>query len=148
LLLGLSWFLRRLERSGRFGFDGERDVAGLPAAMFFIWLLITVASPVSATFSRASETRADQYALELLKQPEEFRSLMVKLAKVNMANLQPPWWTSTLLASHPKVIDRIAHAERFARENGLALQPPSPELFRVPMLSAAPKPQAVSAPAE
>ncbi|MFN7133243.1 MAG: M48 family metalloprotease, partial [Myxococcales bacterium] len=42
LLLGLSWFLRRLGRSGRFGFDGERDVAGLPAAMFFIWLLITV----------------------------------------------------------------------------------------------------------
>ncbi len=132
VLLAMSWVLRRLGRTGRFGFESDRDVTSLPAALAFMWLLSATAGPISNAYSRHLEMRADRHALELLDQPEQLRSLMVKLARVNMSNLQPPWWTATLLASHPRVIDRIDAIERYAKEKGLALAEPSPALFRTP----------------
>lgn len=131
-LLGMSWLLRRLGRSGRFGFDSDRDVRSLPAALALIWAISMTVAPLTNAYSRQRELAADRYALELLNQPEELRSLMVKLARVNMANLKPPLWSSVLLASHPRVIDRIEAIEAYAAEKGIALADPTPELFRTP----------------
>jgi STE24 endopeptidase len=123
--------LRWLGRRKRFGFDGDTDVASLPAAMLLSWAIAFAGNPLSAAYERHLERRADQYALELLRQPEAFRSMMVKLGTLNRADLHPPGWVVVLLTSHPRVIDRIEHAERFAREQGIAMSPASPAAFQV-----------------
>jgi STE24 endopeptidase len=135
-LVPYLWFiavaLRRLGRRGRLGFDGDRDVASLPAVLLLVWCVTTALNPIGGAYGRYLEHRADRYALELLEQPESFRSMMVKLASLNMADLHPPAWVVLLLASHPPTIERIERAEQFAREKGIAMAEPMPELFRAP----------------
>ncbi|MGI5864501.1 MAG: M48 family metalloprotease [Myxococcales bacterium] len=124
--------LRRLGRRGRLGFDGDRDVASLPAVLLLVWFVTTALKPIGGAYGRYLEHRADRYALELLEQPESFRSMMVKLASLNRADLHPPAWVVLLLATHPPTLERIERAERFARERGIAMAEPSPALFGVP----------------
>jgi STE24 endopeptidase len=125
----LARILRRFGRSGRLGFDGDHDVASLPAAFLFMWVCSTIANPASCAYSRYLEHRADAYALELLRQPEELRAMMVKLARVNLSDLEPPATWVALRYSHPPVLERIGKIEAFARKEGIGLEEPSPARF-------------------
>lgn len=131
-LWALALLLRRLGRKGRFGFEDDRDVASLPMMFFLCWLGSLVADPIGNAYSRHLEGRADQYALELLEQPAAFRSLMVKIARNNLADLHPPAYIRHIFASHPAVMDRIAAAEAFAQARNLPMPEPRPELFVLP----------------
>ncbi|MBI5549404.1 MAG: M48 family metalloprotease [Deltaproteobacteria bacterium] len=132
MLWALAWALRRLGRRRRFGFDDDRDVASLPMVFFLQWLVSFGTDPVAAAYGRHLERRADQYAFELLEQPEAFRAMQVKLARSNLADVHPPAWVRYLIASHPPVMERIEAAERFAWERGIPMREPSPELFSIP----------------
>lgn len=132
VLAMLAFVLRRLGRSGRLGFDGDHDVASLPMAFFLVWLLEFAAGPVSNAYSRDLERKADRYALELLEQPDAFRSMMVKVVRTNLADCHPPAWVRVLLHGHPPVMERIGAAEAFARERSLALPEATPERFSIP----------------
>ncbi len=134
----LSRFLRAMGRTGRFGFDGDHDVRSLPAVFLFWWMFVTLPDPVASWRARAEETRADDYALELLDQPAAFRSMMVKLGRVNLADLDPPLWRF-LGHSHPRILDRLERAEEFARQKGRLLPEARPELFAVPELALPPQ---------
>lgn len=145
----MALFMRRLGRSGKLGFDGDRDVASLPAAFFFVWLVNSASAPVSSAYSRHLEYRADEYALTLLKDPATFRSMMVKLARTNRGDPLPPDWAVFMVASHPPVLARIENIERFAAEHGIALAAPTPELFLTKGTSVdftKPKPPAIATP--
>jgi STE24 endopeptidase len=71
--------------------------------------------PISSRLSRAVERRADQFSLELAGAPEAFISFERGVALQNLADLQPPWWVSRLLASHPPTLERIGAAVTFAQ---------------------------------
>lgn len=132
LLWLVAFVLRALGRRGRFGFTDDRDVRALPAIMALLFLLSAVQAPLANAHSRALERRADDYALELLGQPEAFRSMMVKLALINAADLHPPLWMQVQWKSHPLVIERIQRAEAFAQAHGIELTAPTPQRFALP----------------
>ena len=58
--------------------------------------------------------------------------MMVKLALINGPNLHAPIWMQIMWNSHPPTIERIEHAEIFARQNGIALEPATPQMFSLP----------------
>ncbi|HEY3450567.1 MAG TPA: M48 family metalloprotease [Myxococcales bacterium] len=128
-LWALALLLRRLGKGGRWGFDDDRDVASLPMMFFLCWVASLFVDPVGNAYSRYLETRADRYALELLEQPAAFRSLMVKLARNNLADVHPPAYIRYVFAGHPPVMERIAAAEAFASSRGLPMPEARPDLF-------------------
>jgi STE24 endopeptidase len=130
----LARLLRWLGRGGRLGFTSDRDVASLPVIYLAFALVWYLAAPLSSAYSRHLERRADDYALELLRQPEAFRALMVKLVKLNMADVHPPLY-ARVLSGHPLAIERIERAETFARRHALPMAEPNPAMFQVPEAS-------------
>ncbi len=132
LLWLVAWLLRAMGRRGRFGFDDDRDVRSLPAIMALLFVLGALQAPVANAHSRMMENRADDYALELLAQPEAFRSLMIKLALINAADLHPPLWMQIQWKTHPLVIERVRRAEAFAASRGIELLPSEPRRFALP----------------
>ena len=124
--LGLLAFgLRKLGRTGRFGFTSDRDPTSLPAAMCLFWLVTTVASPLANTDARRRESKADRYAVDLTADPDAFRAAMVKVARVNKLDLTPPPLIVTLLYSHPAVAERILTADHWAEEHRAAAPAPA-----------------------
>lgn len=132
LLWLVAFLLRAMGRWGKLGFEDDRDVRALPAIMALLFLLGALQAPLANAHSRALERRADDYALELLGQPEAFRSMMVKLALINAADLHPPLWMQVQWKSHPLVIERIQRAEAFAEARGVELATPTPQRFALP----------------
>ena len=131
-LWALSLMLRWLGKGGRWGFEDDRDVASLPMMFFLCWLASLFTDPVGNAYSRYLEARADQYAFELLREPASFRSLMVKIARNNLADVHPPAYIRYVFAGHPPVMERIAAAEAFAQAKGLPMPEARPELFVLP----------------
>ena len=136
LLTPLLWLfavlLRRLGRSGRLGFDDDRDVRCLPAVFALLFILDTLQAPVANIVSQTYEHRADDYALHLLEKPEAFRSLMIRLALINASDVHPPLWMQVQWKSHPPVVERAEHAEKFAKERGIRMPEANPRDFFLP----------------
>jgi len=72
-----------------------------------------VAAPIGLVgnrLSRALERRADAYSLALSGAPDAFVSFERAIALQNVADLDPPRWVSSLLATHPSTGARIGAA--------------------------------------
>ena len=64
--------------------------------------------------SRAIERRSDAYSLTLTDAPDAFISFERAIAVQNVADLEPPRWFTSLLATHPPTAERIGSAVSFA----------------------------------
>ncbi len=88
--------------------------AGTPAGLPALALAAGVASApiaiIGSRLSRAIERRADAYSLELTHAPEAFVAFERQIALQNLADIDPPRWLQTLLASHPSTAERIGAA--------------------------------------
>jgi len=97
----------------------ERGTAGaLPALAL---AAVAVGAPtglIGNRLSRAIERRSDAYSLVLTDAPEAFISFERAIAVQNVADLEPPRWLTSLLATHPPTAERIGSAVSFARRNG------------------------------
>ncbi|HET8977126.1 MAG TPA: M48 family metalloprotease [Solirubrobacteraceae bacterium] len=97
---------------------------GTPAALAALALAAAlVSTPIGAVangLSRAVERRADHFSLELAGAPEAFVSFERTIALQNVADLDPPWWVSRLLATHPPTAERIGAAVAFAQAHAAA----------------------------
>jgi STE24 endopeptidase len=96
----LSW-----ELSPARGTPGELPALALAAAV--------VGAPtglIGNRLSRAIERRSDAYSLNLTGAPEAFISFERAIAVQNVADLEPPRWLTSLLATHPPTAERIAAA--------------------------------------
>ncbi|HUO74312.1 MAG TPA: M48 family metalloprotease [Solirubrobacteraceae bacterium] len=95
------------------------DERGTPAALPALALAVgTVAAPIGLIgnrLSRALERRADELSLELTGAADAFVSFERTIALQNVADLDPPRWVSTILATHPPTTERIGAALRYAR---------------------------------
>jgi STE24 endopeptidase len=76
--------------------------------------LITM--PLTNSWSRWREVKADAYALRTTGKPEAFVSAMTRLANQNLADTEPPAWVEFLLHSHPSISKRVAMAKNFELE--------------------------------
>ena len=97
----------------------ERGTARtLPALALAAALVAAPTGLIGSRLSRAVERRADAFSLELSGSPDAFISFERAIALQNVADLRPPRWVSSLLASHPPTLERIGAAVTYARRSG------------------------------
>ena len=97
----------------------ERGTAGaLPALALAAILVGAPTGLIGNRLSRAIERRSDAYSLELTEAPEAFISFERAIAVQNVADLKPPRWLTSLLATHPPTAERIGAAVRYSDSDG------------------------------
>ena len=99
----------------------ERGSAGaLPALALAAALVGAPTALIGNRLSRAIERRSDAYSLTLTDAPDAFISFERAIAVQNVADLEPPRWFTSLLATHPPTAERIGSAVSFAGEAATA----------------------------
>jgi STE24 endopeptidase len=94
----------------------ERGTAAtLPALAFSAGLISLPVGLIANRLSRAVERRADAFSLELSRAPDAFVSFERAIALQNVADLDPPRWVTSILATHPPTTERIGAALAYAR---------------------------------
>lgn len=112
--LGLvEWVFRRSAKRGWFGITERADIRALPLILLVFDLSMSAAGPVSGWVSRRREWAADRYGLTLTKNPDAFASMLVKAARVNKMDPEPPRWLVVKGLSHPPIGERVDFARRF-----------------------------------
>lgn len=111
-LFGVDQLLRWVARRRFWGVTESPDIRALPVVMLAFGLCTSFAKPVSAAFSRERERQADLYGIRLTQNPEAFESMLVKAARVNKMDPDPPRWMTLKGRSHPTIRERIEAVER------------------------------------
>lgn len=97
----------------------ERGTPGaLPALALAAAVVGVPTGLIGNRLSRAIERRSDAYSLTLTDAPEAFISFERAIAVQNVADLEPPRWLISLLATHPPTAERIAAAVGYASGDG------------------------------
>jgi STE24 endopeptidase len=106
----------------------------LPALALSAAAVGVPAGLIGSRLSRAVERRADAYSLELSQAPEAFISFQRSIALQNVADVTPPRWVRTLLASHPSTAERIGTAVAYSdsSEPSEPSEPPYSGKFLMP----------------
>jgi STE24 endopeptidase len=108
LLFAIDRLLRSSAARGWFGTTRFADIRTLPLLWLLTFLLFFLSTPLSAAFSREREREADRYALRLTQDPDAFRRMLVKAARVNKMDPEPPRWVVLKGHSHPPIGERLA----------------------------------------
>jgi STE24 endopeptidase len=108
LLFAIDRLLRLAAARGWFGTTRFADIRTLPLLWLLIFLVFSLSGPFSAVFSREREREADRYALRLTEDPAAFRRMLMKAARVNKMDPEPPRWVVLKGYSHPPIGERLA----------------------------------------
>ena len=107
------------------GASGPGDPRVAPFLFLVVSVFELIALPLGSALSRRWEREADRSSLELTRDPEAFESAHRRLARANLADLEPPRAVYALLFSHPTPPERIAAARAWAARS-------DEELMRAP----------------
>lgn len=93
------------------GLAGLADIAGFP--MLALWLsgLGVIGLPLQNGLSRYFEWQADRDAVRTTGFPQAFASALRRLARLNLADPEPPAWVAWIFSDHPPITQRIQAAE-------------------------------------
>lgn len=96
-----------------FGYSTDiAEVGSFPILGLSFWLIsVLIINLPSLWYSRRVERAADTYATILFPVYKPIRSLFIKLADQNLADINPPRWETLLFASHPPIQKRIEAAQ-------------------------------------
>ncbi|OJT27408.1 peptidase M48 [Archangium sp. Cb G35] len=108
LLYVIDRMLRRAAARGWFGATRFADIRTFPLLWLLSFFVFFLSTPISSAFSREREREADRYALQLTQDPASFRRMLVKAARVNKMNPDPPRWVVLKGHSHPPISERLA----------------------------------------
>ena len=89
-------------------------IHSLPLFLLITSFLLFVSSPISNYISRYQETRADQYAIDLMDDPEAAVKTFQELTKAGLNEVNPPLLVKWFRYSHPTMLERI---NKVANEN-------------------------------
>ncbi len=89
------------------------NITLLPMLLYFLTLMNLVMMPFVNWFSRTVEVAADRFSIEVTKKPEDFISLMEKLARMNLSDIKPHKWIERILHDHPSIDSRIQLAKTY-----------------------------------
>ena len=89
------------------GLRGPADIAGFPLLLLVLLAVSLFFLPTTNAFSRSLERRADAFAIQLTENPDAFISMMGKLGKQNLSEIEPNPIVEFLLFSHPSIGKRI-----------------------------------------
>ena len=118
---------------------GLLDAAGTPSAadprslalvMAVGTVLGVVGAPWFNAYSRHVEARADQYALDLTRDPGAVVATWRNLAVRGISDLEPHPLAQAWFGTHPAIPARIAHARRWAARHGVPVDLPKPAASR------------------
>ena len=100
--------------------DDIRTPAGLPALALSAAAVALVLGIPGNQLSRAVESRADAFALELTREPGAFVDLQKRLAITNVADPSPPGFLQFVFGTHPTTMQRIGAAVTYANSSAPA----------------------------
>ncbi|MFJ7734894.1 M48 family metallopeptidase [Lysinibacillus sp. NPDC097287] len=83
------------------------DIRSLPLFFLITSVLLFASSPLSNYISRYQETRADEYAIELIGNQGAAVTAFQKLTKAGLSEVNPPLLVKWFRYSHPTMLDRI-----------------------------------------
>ncbi|MEM3851428.1 MAG: M48 family metalloprotease [Methanomassiliicoccales archaeon] len=96
-------------------------VYGLMDANLLLWLALAMLlfelalTPATNYYSRARETRADLFSLQMVKDPVAFISSEKRLCDINLMEEDVPRWRKIFFATHPTTTERIRLGENWAK---------------------------------
>jgi len=93
------------------GLRGLDDVAGFPVLLLWLSALGLASLPLQNGLSRYFERQADRFAVDVTEAPAAFADALRRLARLNLADPDPPRWIELVFYDHPKISDRIRVAE-------------------------------------
>ncbi|WP_144510122.1 M48 family metallopeptidase [Bacillus sp. FJAT-22090] len=82
-------------------------IHSLPLFFLITSVLLFASSPLSNYISRYQETRADQYAIELVTDPSAAVSTFQELTRAGLSEVNPPLLVKWFRYSHPTMLERI-----------------------------------------
>lgn len=88
------------------------NISTLPLFAMFLYIFMFLWMPLQNVFLRAIEKKADLDALGATRNSDGFISLMERLAKDNLAEVDPPRWKKIMFYSHPPIKERIELARK------------------------------------
>lgn len=91
--------------------DDPEGPALIPVLALTVSLTVFVFQIPGNALSRAVESRADRTAIALSGDPQGLVDLQVRLARANLADVDPPALWHFVFGTHPTTLDRIAIAE-------------------------------------
>ncbi len=108
----VEWVFRRSARRGWFGVTERADIRTVPLVLVLFDLGVMLGAPLSGWQSRQRELAADAYAVSLTHDPTSFRSMLVKAARINKFDPDPPAWFVYRGLTHPPISERLAKLDR------------------------------------
>ena len=125
-IVALALLLRSRALLRRAGARSAGDPAVVALVLALAGVAALLAAPLQNLLSRHIEARADVHALDLTRDPATFIAMQRRLARTNLADLDPPLFSYLWFASHPTPPERIALARRWSHENAATLPTPRP----------------------
>ncbi|HWJ55869.1 MAG TPA: M48 family metalloprotease, partial [Vicinamibacterales bacterium] len=119
LLVGAALFgahLAATAPASPFGPRDPADLGALPLMILAAGVVSLLLAPVSNSWSRHNERRADRYALTLTGRADAFVSAMRRLGAQNLAEERPSLLVLWFFHTHPTMDERIASARGFQPE--------------------------------
>jgi STE24 endopeptidase len=107
-LYAIEVLFRLASKRGWWGIQARADVRTLPLVFFLFWIATWIISPISGAFSRTRELEADQFGIQLTGDVPAFRQMLIKVARVNKMDPDPPRWIVLKGWSHPPIRERLA----------------------------------------
>ncbi|AZU61200.1 M48 family metallopeptidase [Neobacillus mesonae] len=107
----MNWTVKRYGKE--FKIPDVRDIRSLPLFFIIISMLIFVSSPFTNFASRYQETRADQYAIQMTKNPKAAISSFQELTRSGLSQVNPPQLVKIFRYTHPSMLDRISKLEEY-----------------------------------
>lgn len=83
------------------------NINSLPLFLLISSFLLFFSSPLSNAISRYQEVRADEYAMELVEDPEAAVSTFQQLTKAGLGEVNPSALVKWFRYSHPPMLERI-----------------------------------------
>lgn len=94
---------------------GRYEPSSLPVFFFWLHVILFIVMPLECAISRHFERTADRYAVELTQDPQGAVLLFQRVARTNLADINPPPLAKFWLCTHPPIPERIEAALKAAR---------------------------------
>ena len=110
----MPWMIRRYGSLLKIKHMG--NINSFPLFLLISSFLVFFSSPLSNVVSRYQEVRADEYAMELVENPEAAVSTFQQLTKAGLSEVNPPALVKWFRYSHPPMLERINKVANQAEE--------------------------------
>ncbi|RHW43152.1 M48 family peptidase [Neobacillus notoginsengisoli] len=89
------------------------DIRSLPLILLILSVLMFGSSPLSNAVSRYQEARADQYAINMTKNPQAAIGSFQELTRAGLSQVNPPFLVKQFRYGHPTMLERISMLEEY-----------------------------------